>query len=183
MDKKDFSILLVSTIVAAFFGTFIASFIVFGGIRPHKSEMHPFMGERPPAPQEFEKMMEHQEKIFEKDMRFFDRFDSDMEDLIERSPNMAGFIQMNNSGLQVEENPKEYQITLDLKPFNSDPANVSVKLQRNTLKISAAYESKDKVNFKSSQFFQSITLPYSIDKNSLKEEVKGEKLVITLSKK
>lgn len=186
MDRKKFLILLTCTVIAAFLGAFFASFLALGGPRaPHRPLPPAFMGEpqKPPMPGEFENAMEKQENILDRDMEFFDRFDSDMEDLIEHSPNAAGFIQMNNIGLKTMETPKEYKIEIDLKPFGGNAKNVDVKVRGNIIKISAGYKSKDKNNYSSSQFYQAMTLPAKIDSSAVKQEKQDDLLIITIPKK
>lgn len=182
MDKRNFLILLTCTVIAAFSGAFVASVMMS---KPPIPPPPSFLGQhQPPQIQGgFENAMEQQEKIFERDMEFFDRFESDMDDLIEQSPNSAGFIQMTNAGLKTSETPNEYKIEIDLKPFDKNEKNVNVKIKGNTVKISAGYKTKDKTNYNSSQFYQSITLPSKIDASAIKKEKQGDLLIITIPKK
>ncbi len=182
MDKKSFLILLSCTLIAGFLGALIAIY----SLKPRPVRIVPPMfGEfrRPPRPGDFEDAMERQEKIFERDMKFFDKFESDMDDLIENSPNAAGFIQMNNAGLKTIETPKEYKIEIDLKPFGKNEKNVNLKIKGNTVKISAGYKSDDKNNYSSSQFYQALSLPGRIDAKAVKRVRKGDILTIIIPKR
>lgn len=185
MDKKNFLILLTCTVIAAFLGAFFASSLISNRRPPHPPMLEEMQGHhnRPQIQGGFENPMEQQEEIFDRDMDFFNRFESDMEDLIEQSPNTAGFIQMNNAGLKTTETPKEYKIEIDLKPFGADAKNVEIRSRANTIKISAGYKSKDKNNYSSSQFYQAITLPAKIDSNAIKKEQSGNILTVIIPKK
>ena len=168
MDKKNFTILLVSTVLAAFLGAFWAVYLS----RPP----HPPLGMNPPMPiAEQEKMMEQQEDYFEK-------FNHDFDELVEHSPARGSFISINNAGLKTEETKDMYKIIVDLKPFNNDEKNVNVKTHGKTVSISAQYKSKDKNEYSSSQFHQELMLPTKIDANAVKEEKKGDSLIITIPK-
>lgn len=185
MDKKNFLILLSCTVIAAFLGAFLASSLIFNK-KPVPPPMPAQLQKKYSRPQiqgGFENAMEHKEEIFEREMDFFNRFESDMEDLIEHSPNMAGFIQMNNVGLKTIETPNEYKIEIDLKPFGKDTKNIDIKTRGNTVKISAGYKSKDRNNYNSSQFYQAITLPAKIDSNVIKKERNGDILTVIIPKK
>lgn len=185
MDKKSFIILLASTIIAAFLGAFIASAVFSDKPKPYRPLYRPMTKQRQVhlKPNEVENVFEQQEEMLERDMRFFDRFDSDMDDLIKRSSNSTGFIQMNTAGLKTEETPSEYKIVVDLKPFGNNEKNVSVRTRGNVLKISAGYESNEKNNFNSSQFYQALTLPTKIEPRTIKKEIKGNRLTIIIPKK
>lgn len=176
MDKKNFTILLISTVVAAFLGAFIASFVV---LKEHRQpRLVPFVsaGVQPPI------SYDEQEKIMEQQEKFFNKFDSDFDDIIKHSPAKAGFIYMNNSGLKTEETKDQYKIIVDLKPFNNDEKNVDVKVNGRTVSISADYKSKENHEFSSSQFHQTLMLPQKIDESAVKKERKGDSLIITIPK-
>lgn len=169
MDKKNFTILLASTVLAAFLGAFWAVYLS----RPP----HPPLGVKPPMPiAEQEKMMAQQEDYFEK-------FNHDFDELVENSPTRGSFISINNFGLKTEETKDMYKIIVDLKPFNNDEKNVIVKVKGNTLHIKAQYKSENKHEYSSSQFHQALTFPSKIDANAIKQEKKDDSLIITIPKK
>lgn len=169
MDKKNFTILLVSTVLAAFLGAFWAVYLS----RPP----HPPLGMSSPMPiAEQEKMMDEQEEYLEK-------FNHDFDELVEHSPARGSFISINNAGLKTEETKNMYKIIVDLKPFNNDEKNVIIKVKGNTIHISAQYKSKDKNEYSSSQFHQALTFPTKINDKAIKQEKKGDSLIITIPKK
>lgn len=169
MEKKNFIILLLSTVTAAFLGAFWAVHLS----RPP----HPPLGMHSPD------QLAEQEKIIEQQEEFFDKFNHNFDDFVEHTPAGASFIAMNNVGLKTEETKDNYKISVDLKPFNNDEKNVDVKTHGRTVSISAEYKSNDKQNFSSSQFHQTLTLPSKIKTNEIKKEKQGDYLVITLPKK
>lgn len=190
MDKKNFVILLVSTLIAAFLGAFIASFAIYKMIMPpppppfgpHLDASFVMNGVRPPSPKDLNEAFERNEKMVEQQEEFFDKFNDEVEDSFKHMPNTARFVYVNNSGLRTQETKDMYKVTVDLKPFNNDEKNVNVEVKNKTVTISAKYKSDDKKQFSSSQFFQTITLPSKIDSSLIKQEKKGNFLVITIPK-
>lgn len=72
------------------------------------------------------------------------------------SPSGFMFIGNNNqnsASIKTEDLKDSYKITVDLKPFNNDKKNIDVKVKDNIVSISAQYQSKDKNEFSSSQFY------------------------------
>lgn len=168
MDKKNFTILLLSTVLAAFLGAFWAVHLS----RPP----HPPLGMSSPQ------QLAEQEKIMEQQEEFFDKFNHNFDDFVEHTPAGASFIAMNNIGLKTEETKDAYKISVDLKPFNNDEKNVQIKTHGKTVTISADYKSKDKQNFSSSQFHQTLILPSKIEADEISKVKHGDSLVITLPK-
>lgn len=169
MDKKHFTILLLSTITAAFLGAFWAVHL--------SKPPHPPLGMKSPM------QLEEQERIMEQQEEFFEKFNHNFDDFVEHTPASASFIAMNNIGLKTEETKDAYKITVDLKPFNKDEKNVKVNIHGKTVSISAEFKSKDKQNFSSSQFHQTLILPSKINTEKVKQEKLDDFLVITLPKK
>lgn len=178
MNKKQFSILLISIVLAAFLGAFAASVFVFGNRQPAPpAGFGPaYIGDKPMMPDE---ILEHQKKLFDN----FEKINDDIENVVEHSPAGAGFVFVNNKGLKTEETKDAYKIIVDLKPFNKDEKNVDVKTLGNSIIISANYKSKDKNEFSSSQFYQSLSLPIKIDEKTVKKVKQGDSLVIIIPKK
>lgn len=182
MDKKDFSILLLSTVLAAFVGAFLASFIVLGR---HPKFESSFMGAKTMEPSmspSFEEYFNNPDRFMEKQQDFIDKFNNDFEDSIEKSLPKAGFVYFNNSGLKTQETKDAYKITIDLRPFNNDAKNVKFKLDDNRILISAQYKSNDKKNFNSAQFHQEMILPSKIEEDKITQQKKGNFLIITVPK-
>lgn len=179
MDKKNFSILLICTISAAFLGAFLSSLIIFGRIH-HHCDHHHFIGEslNQPISQDFEEAFKDEEDTFQDQKKFFDNFNKD----VEKALTKAHFVYINNAGLKTQETKDLYKITLDLKPFNNDPKNVHIKVSDNKVFISAEYKSKDKEDFSSAQFNQTLILPSKISSDKIKQQQNGKLLIITIPK-
>lgn len=88
----------------------------------------------------------------------------------------------NYSNIKTEETNDFYKITIDLKPFDNDSKNVNIKVKNNKVTISAQYQLKNKNEFNSSQFYQSLTLPEKIDTKDIKQEIQKNYLIITIPK-
>lgn len=187
MDKKNFVILLTSTLIAAFLGAFIASFAIYKMIMPPPPPplATPFVleGVKPPSWNDVNSVFEQNKKIMEQQEEFFDKFNDEIENTLEHSPTGARFVYVNNNSLRTQETPDAYKITIDLKPFNNDEKNVKVEVKGKTVTISAKYKSDDdKSKFNSSQFYQSLTLPAKVDEKSIIQKKEGDLLVITIPK-
>lgn len=157
MERNKFIILLFSTIIAAFFGSFLASYLiltpqpVFVQTIPTLDMDKHFINQKP-IPLDY--------PIFGNTLL------------------NAG----NVTSIKTEETKDGYKIKVNLKPFNNDPKNVDVKIRGKKVSISAQYKSKTKEESSSSQFFQTLSLPEKIDLKSVKQEKEGDSLVITIPK-
>lgn len=176
MDKRSFSILLASTIAAAFLGSFLASMVIFNH-RPHKH--HVFNAERMSFPASMD--VNHPIKFIEEQEEAFNKMDDELEDSISQIPQPA-FIYLSNTGLKTLETDDFYKITIDLKPFNNDEKNVNVKINGRKVLISAKYSSKAKKDFSSAQFSQVLVFPEKIHPQYVKKQKQGNLLVITIPK-
>lgn len=186
MEKKNFVILLVSTALAAFLGSFLAPFFIF---TIHKPMMppppHPFFERgpmHPPTPQDIDRTIKQNEKMMEEQEEFFDKMEDNFVDKMGTPPGQAHFIHINNTGLKTQETKDMYKIIVDLKPFDNNQKNVDVKIKGNSITISAKYESKNKNDFSSSQFYQSMTLPSKINPNGIKQQKEGNSLIVLIPK-
>jgi len=187
MDSKKFLIILVSSVLAVFLGAFVAFWAIFGNLQKnyHTSffDRNMVTGVDDSFAQ-MDKMFEHQQKML-------DRINKDFDDLMNNNQSHSGFMLLGNHGtgaensasIKTEEQKDFYKITVNLKPFNKDGKNVDVKVKGNTVSISAKYQSKDKNEFNSSQFYQSLTLPSKLEAKDIKQEKHGDSLVITIPKK
>lgn len=157
MERNKFLILLFSTIIAAFFGSFLASCLILT-----------------PAP------------IFVKTipMSDIDRQFINQQPIPVDYPIFGNTLLNagNVTSIKTEETKDGYKIKINLKPFNNDPKNVDVKIKGKKVSISAQYKSKTKQGTSSSQFFQTLTLPEKIDIKAVKQEKQGDSLVITIPK-
>lgn len=192
MDKKNFVILVMSTLIAAFLGAFIASFVIYKMIMPppppHLGVPFVMDGVKSPSPKDMNAIFENNKKMLEQQEEFFDRFNDEVEDSLEHYPTGARFVYVNNNSLSTQETPDMYKVTIDLKPFNNDEKNVQVEVKGKTVTISAKYKSNDSDDekegkqFSSSQFYQTLTLPSKIDEKSVKKQKEGSYLIITIPK-
>jgi len=166
MEKNKFLILLFSVIIAAFFGSFLASYII---LTPNNPE--PIFAPKTPNVT-------------------FD-INKQRKNLTNQEPSATDFPIFGNNLLNVgnvtsiktEETKDGYKIKIDLKPYNNDPKNVAVKIRGRNVSISAQYQSKNKQGASSSKIYQSFTLPEKIDEKTVKQEKAGNYLVITILKK
>lgn len=176
MDKKNFAILLICTIIAAFLGAFTASILIFSHPTIPYPDLRIEYNKQPlqPGVNESIKFMEEQQKSFEK-------FDNQIEDVLSSIPRQK-FVYLSNNGLKTQETKNEYKITVDLKPFNNDAKNVSLKINGRKILVSAKYSSKDKNDFNSTQFSQALVLPEKIDASKVQKLKQGNFLVIIIPK-
>lgn len=195
MDKKNFVILLIGTIIAAFLGAFLASLFIFRINRPQ----HLAFVTQDTATSQIPGMETYMsledtdktDKIIQDQQKFFDKVNKDFANFMKQSPITQGAIFVSNNKLNIEnasfiktEELKDvYKITIDLKSFNNDPQNIDLKVKGNTITISAKYKSKNKNELSSSQFYQTLTLPSKIDTNNIKQHKEDNSLVITIPKK
>jgi len=192
MDNKKFLIVLAGSVVAVFLGAFLAFWILFGNVHKHYQTSFIDNGIFPRAiamdnPDDYfpriDKMIENQQKLFNK-------INKDFEELMNVNPAPSGFMflgsnkinNQNSASIKTEESKDSYKITVDLKPFNNDEKNVDLKVKDNIISISANYQSKDKNEFSSSHFYQSLTLPAKLNVKDIKQEKQGASLVITIPK-
>lgn len=179
MERQKFIILLASTVIAAFLGAFVASVFVNGGHRRHYNQFDV----TPLPPVDFANVMQQHQKMMDQQEKFFDKMNDDIEDSIEKTSGYSSFGFMSNAGVNVQETKDLYKIIIDLKPFNNDTNNVDVKINGHNAVISAKYKSKDKNDYRSSEVYQSLTLPSKIDLKSIKKQKEGNSLVISIPKK
>ncbi len=184
MDKKNFVILLASTVAAALIGSFLASLIIFNKPQDNTiigiSQLPPHMRSgHPPMPADFDdadKMIEAQEE-------FFDKAEDAIEHMYERRMKNARFVFVSNTGIKTVETNDAYKITVDLKPFNNDINNVKVKVRGNKAFVNAHYNNDNKNEYSMSQLQQVFLLSGKVDEKMIKKEKKGNSLVITIPKK
>lgn len=178
MEKQKFVILLASTVIAVFLGSFTASLIIYGN---HRQPCPSMEGIQIP-PVDFVNLVKQHQKMIEQQSEVFDKMQDDVEDLMEHTPKYASFGFMSNAGLNVQETKDMYKIIVDLKPFNDDMNNVDVKIKGHNVIISAHYKSKNKDDFHSSEVYQSLMLPSKIDIKSVKKQQEGNSLVVVIPK-
>lgn len=179
MERQKFIILLASTVIAVFLGSFIASLFIFGGQKRQYNQFDVM----PLPPVDFANVMEHHRKMMEQQEEIFDKMSDDIEDRMEKTPNYSSFGFMSNAGINIQETKEMYKIIVDLKPFNRDVKNVDVKISGHNAIVSAKFKSKNKKDVRSSEVYQSLTLPSEIDTKSVKKQKEGDSLIITIPKK
>lgn len=182
MDKKNFTILLLSTVIAAFLGAFAASWYF------HTNFEHSYNPMMRPISRGFDKSFNNVEKMIERQQDVFDEdidngLENDMDDMVEHAPMSLNFAYMSNNGLKTSETNDAYKVTVDLKPFNSDEKNIDMKVKGNSLYISAKYKSKGQHEFHSSQFYQVLHLPKDANVKGINQQKEGDFLVINIPKK
>lgn len=183
MEKRNFTTLFIITILAAFLGSYVASLVIFGGLKNKPSSPDYLSKMEQQFPQEFDKFVDEIENAIKTQSRKFKDRENELSDNDELLLPPARFVQINNIGLKVQETKDSYKIVFDLRPFNKDEKNVTVGIDEDKLNISAQYKSKDKNGFNSAQFYQTIELPTDIDPNYIEKKKEGDNLIITLHKK
>lgn len=133
----------------------------------------------PSAPIEnIDRIISEQDKMFNKEMR----------EMGAMMPNM-GALPMHNSAMMTIKSPietykdtenNEYKMIIDLKPFNNNPKNVDIKINKNKVSITAAGEKSGKHSDKVYSFSQSFVLPEEIETDKVTKEVKHHKYIITM---
>lgn len=190
MDKKQFIIILASSVLAIFLGSFLASYIIFG--RTPKPP-HIVFFSRPTPPNEFfedDETFYQMNKALENQQKFLDKMNKDFESSMNQTFAPVNKVALRpkkalnkvSTGMKTEETKDYYKITMDLRPFNNDENNVKVSVKDNTVSISAKYKSKEKNSFSSADFSQSLTLPVKIEDDDIKKQKQGNFLVITIPK-
>lgn len=183
MENKRFLILLLSTILAAFLGSFIA-----GRAVAKKAYVQPVF---PPivasSPDDISKEIN---AMMENHRRIMDKMNKDMDAMMKEASDSANYVTVNSkvstgsyTGIKTEETPSGYRITIALNSFDNNPDNVKIEVKGNKVIISAQYKSSDKKESTSSQFYQSLTLSEKIDENSIKKHQEGKFLIIEIPKK
>jgi HSP20 family molecular chaperone IbpA len=186
MDKKQFTTLLLSTIIAVFLSIFFSFWFFTANFH------HPLgcpCGMMPPPPafntnnssfKQISKMMEEQQKAM-------DEMADEVEHQREHGPNPFFVNNMklkpkDSVSIESQELGDIYKVTINLKPFGNDAKNIDLKVEGNVVKITAKYDSKDKKLSRSSEIYQSFTLPSKIDEKAIKKTQLGDLLVITIPK-
>ena len=179
MDKKNFIILFLSMVLAAFLGSFFAFVLI------HRSHNHFETSNyaSQSATSESGEVFEQPEKIMKEQEKFFNKFNGEAEDFVKQTIPAPSFISVSNTGVKVRETEDAYKMVVDLKPFNKDEKNVNIKIRGNTVFVSANYKNKDNQKFASASFNQILTFPVKIDKRKVKKEQVGGLLMITIPKK
>lgn len=179
MDKKNFLILIASTVLAAFLGSFFASLIFFG----QRSIPHPnYPWGHIPEPVSVNIDIPEPQKMMKDQQEFFDKFKFNVEDSTERDLRHGGFFYVNNSELKAQETKDAYKITFDLKPFGNNPKNVIIKANDHGVFISAQYKLKNKNEISSAKFRQELVLPAEINEDKITKVKEGNFLIITVPK-
>ena len=73
-----------------------------------------------------------------------------------------------------------YKIIMDLKAFNGDDKNITIKAKPHSVKIEGKYDSKTKNAQKDVVYVQSFSLPEEIDTAKVTKKKDGNKCIITL---
>lgn len=192
MDKKQFSILLVSSMILAFFGAFFGTIVAFKEIGPKHFNHRPFphfmkeQMDHPPTmgmERDFEIPDAKTRSLIEEQERFIDKAEDDFEDMMEHAPTPARLVLISSGGIKTQEMKDAFKVTVDLKPFNNDEKNIKVNTHGDKIFISAKYRTGQNGDFKSSQLHQMLTFPVKIDTAKIKKQKEGNSLVIIIPKK
>lgn len=183
MENKRFLILLLSTILAAFLGSFIAGRAVAKKAYVQPAFMPAVIASPEDISNEINAMMENHRRIM-------DKMNKDMDAMMKEASDSANYVTVNSkvssgsyTGIKTEETPNGYKITIALNSFDNNPDNVKIEVKGNKVIISAQYKSSDKKESTSSQFYQSLTLGEKIDESSIKKHQEGKFLIIEIPKK
>lgn len=183
MEKRKFLILLLSTILAAFLGSFVAGRAVAKKACVQSTFVPAVVASPDDISKEINAMMENHRKIM-------DKMNRDMDAMMKEASDSANYVTVNSkvsegsyTGIKTEETSNLYKITIALSAFDNNPDNVKIEVKGNKVIISAQYKSSDKKESTSSQFYQSLTLSEKIDENSIKKHQEGKFLIIEIPKK
>lgn len=183
MENKKFLILLLSTILAAFLGSFIAGRVVAQKTLAQQGFMPAAIAQPVDISKQFDVIMENHQKLIEK-------MNKDMDAIMKQAPDSAQYFTVNSkvstgnyTAIKTEETPNNYKITISLSAFNNNPDNVKVEVKGNRVIISALYKSNDKKESTSSQFYQALTLPSKIDEKAIKKHQENNLLIIEIPKR
>lgn len=180
MDNKKFLIILFSSFIAFFLGSFFAFQAIFGNFEKNSSS---FTG--------IDDSFSQMDKMIEEHQKILDQFNKDIDHFMNKNNTSSGIVIIDNQGIKTinsaivssEETKDSYRILVDLKPFNKDEKNIGIKVKNKTVQISAQYKSKDDNKFNYSQFYQTLSIPEKLNMDDIKREKYGDKLVITIPKK
>ena len=84
------------------------------------------------------------------------------------------------SFIRLDETPNSYLIIVNLKPFNSNPENVSVTIDDNVITVNASNEHNKKNSSKILSVSQSYIFPIKVNFDKLSKERQGDKYIITI---
>lgn len=188
MDKKNFLHLLLAVVVTIFFSIFF-SFWFFFGRNKNQEYINP-ENNVPTAVINANDSFKQMNKMIENQQKYFDQINQNIDDSTTQGNRSANFLfagnnllnMENSASIRTEELKDSYKITVNLKPFNNDPNNIDLKVKGNRITISAKYKSKNKNEFNSSQFYESLTLPSKLDAGTIKKQKEGSNLIIVIPK-
>lgn len=192
MDKKQFSILLISSVSLAFLGAFLGTIVAFKEIGPKQMNQRPFphfmkeQMEQPPMmdmSRDFVVPDAKTESLIEEQEKFIDKAEDDFEDMMEHAPTPARLVLITSGGINTQELKNAFKVTVDLRPFNNDEKNVKVNTHGDKIFVAAKYRTGQNGDFKSSQLHQMLTFPVKIDTTKIKKQKEGNSLVIIIPKK
>jgi len=118
------------------------------------------------------------------DQNIFNDIDRQFNSVLKNMPQHENFnIIDSHSSVKTEDNPNEYKVSVDLKPFGGDEKNVNIKIQGNRVIISATYKNgKDKNQFSSSSFYQSFSVPGKVDPSKIIKKREADILTVIVPK-
>lgn len=150
-------------LLALFIACYLATYYVMDQMR------HAYY--LPAAPMEnIDRIVNEQDKMFEKDMGF-------------------GAFPMHDKAMMMVKSPIEtykddhadaYKMVINLRPFNNNPKNVDVSVQDNRISVNAVGEKAGRKSDKVYSFSQSFVLPEKIDTAKVTKEKKGHNYIITM---
>lgn len=149
-------------LMAIFLGAFLAVYFV-ADITVHKYFY-------PPKPA-FLEMRDIDDMIKEEDMT--------MKDLLNYQNTPSPFVSAPVK-IQTLQEDNFYKIILDLKPFNGNVNNITIKAKPYSIGIVGKYDSKTKNSKKDISFVQNFSLPEKIDVKAIKKQKEGNNYIITL---
>ena len=151
---------VIGIILATFLGVFLAFYFVAD--MTFNRMMNPDYQIR-----KMEKMMQHQEKKFRK-----------LENRVMQEnpfePQSAPML------VNLQKEPGQYKVIVNLKPLGGDEKNVNVKLDDNIVTVSGEVEKNDKHGEKIMNFSQSFSLDEKLNSDKMTKERKGDKFIITI---
>ena len=183
MDRDKFIILLASVVITVFFSIFF-SFWFFLEKRPSQYYVLPKDMMHPPIDFKISEYFDQVDKVLENQQKVFEKLNEEFDKPLSQSPGFKNLIKLrpNSTRIKSEETNNFYKISVNLKSFNNDPKNISTEIKGNTITISAQYKKEGKDKFSSSKYYQSMTLPFKIDAKAVKKEQEGDFLIITVPK-
>lgn len=175
-DGSSNTLKFLAMCLSAFLGGFLAIFALGGVLSLGHKNLHKIQHQKHYTQEQYKA-----DRIFDEEFKKMQsQLDKEFELYSPRPPMPITMPKALQKVVQLEENPNNYKVYIDLKKFDNNEKNVNVTVKTHSIKIDGKTATKDEYHQSSFSYMQDIPLVQKIETSEVKKERIGNMYVITL---